>query len=105
MVKYFAKVTAKGQVKLPVEVRRALAVKPGHHVQIESTKGGAFIMRPDAHAADLRGLFPAKARPSPWKKSGPRAALPLKSDRDLSLIWSNQIPVDTYGKLSCLANL
>ena len=40
MAEYLAKITAKGQMTLPIEVRKALGVEPGDHVRIAAMEGG-----------------------------------------------------------------
>ena len=54
---YSAKITAKGQMKLPIGVRRALGVDSGDYVRIETTADGAFVLKPGARAAELHGLI------------------------------------------------
>ena len=60
MAEYLAKITAKGQMTLPIEVRKALGVEPGDHVRIESAESGAFVMRSGPRAAELLGLISYK---------------------------------------------
>jgi AbrB family looped-hinge helix DNA binding protein len=40
-----AKVTSKGQVTIPVEVRRSLGVKPGDKLRFEPHEGGFRVVR------------------------------------------------------------
>lgn len=40
-----AKVTSKGQVTIPVEVRRSLGVKPGDKLRFEPQEGGFRVVR------------------------------------------------------------
>jgi AbrB family looped-hinge helix DNA binding protein len=40
-----AKVTSKGQITVPVEIRRSLGVKPGDHIRFESQKSGIRVLR------------------------------------------------------------
>jgi AbrB family looped-hinge helix DNA binding protein len=40
-----AKVTSKGQVTIPVEVRRSLGVKPGDKLRFEPQDGGFLVVR------------------------------------------------------------
>ena len=42
-----AKVTSKGQVTIPIEVRRSLGVKPGDELRFEPHDGGFRVMRDD----------------------------------------------------------
>jgi AbrB family looped-hinge helix DNA binding protein len=40
-----AKVTSKGQITIPVGVRRSLGVKPGDHLRFEQQEGGFRLVR------------------------------------------------------------
>jgi antitoxin PrlF len=40
-----AKVTSKGQITVPVEIRKTLSVKPGDHIRFEQEKGGIRVVR------------------------------------------------------------
>jgi AbrB family looped-hinge helix DNA binding protein len=40
-----AKVTSKGQVTIPVEVRKSLGVKPGDKLRFEPQEGGFLVVR------------------------------------------------------------
>ena len=40
-----AKVTSKGQITVPVEIRRSLGVKPGDHLRFEQQEGGIRLVR------------------------------------------------------------
>jgi AbrB family looped-hinge helix DNA binding protein len=43
---YFrAKVTSKGQITVPVEIRRSLGVKPGDSIRFEQQEGGIRVVR------------------------------------------------------------
>jgi AbrB family looped-hinge helix DNA binding protein len=42
---FLAKVTSKGQVTVPVEIRRSLGVKPGDHIRFEQQEGGIRLVR------------------------------------------------------------
>jgi AbrB family looped-hinge helix DNA binding protein len=43
---YFrAKVTSKGQITVPVEIRRTLGVKPGDNILFEQQEGGIRVVR------------------------------------------------------------
>lgn len=62
-----ATLTSKGQVTLPIDVRRALRLESGDGVTFEPAGEGVYLMRPAA-AADLRrlkGIVAAPAKPVP----------------------------------------
>ncbi len=40
-----AKVTSKGQITVPVEIRRSLGVKPGDNIRFEQQEGGIRVVR------------------------------------------------------------
>lgn len=40
-----AKVTSKGQITVPVEIRRSLGVKPGDHLRFEHQSNGIRLVR------------------------------------------------------------
>ena len=40
-----AKVTSKGQITVPVEIRRSLGVKPGDKIRFEKQEGGIRLVR------------------------------------------------------------
>jgi len=40
-----AKVTSKGQVTIPVEVRKSLGIRPGDHLRFERQEGGIRLVR------------------------------------------------------------
>ncbi len=40
-----AKVTSKGQITVPVEIRRSLGVKTGDHLRFEQQEGGIRLVR------------------------------------------------------------
>ena len=40
-----AKITSKGQITIPVEIRRSLGVKPGDHLRFEPHEGGVRVVR------------------------------------------------------------
>ena len=42
---YRAKVTSKGQITVPVEIRRSLGVKPGDNIRFEQKEGGIRVVR------------------------------------------------------------
>jgi antitoxin PrlF len=40
-----AKVTSKGQITVPVQIRRSLGVKPGDNIRFEQQEGGIRVVR------------------------------------------------------------
>ena len=46
MSAYVATLTSKGQMTLPVEVRRVLNIQPGDDIEIYADHRGAFCLRP-----------------------------------------------------------
>jgi antitoxin PrlF len=40
-----AKVTSKGQITVPVEIRRSLGIKPGDHLRFEQQEGSIRLVR------------------------------------------------------------
>jgi antitoxin PrlF len=40
-----AKVTSKGQITVPVEIRKSLGVRPGDHLLFEQREGGIRLLR------------------------------------------------------------
>ena len=58
-----AKVTSKGQVTLPVELRTRLGIEPGDRVVFVEQADGSFALRiRNGTFADLRGLLRDKAK-------------------------------------------
>ncbi len=59
-----AKVTSKGQVTLPVELRDRLGIEPGDRVVFVEQADGSYALRVRSGTlADLRGILRGKARP------------------------------------------
>jgi AbrB family looped-hinge helix DNA binding protein len=57
MTTHSAKLTSKGQITLPAQLRRALGLKPGDEVTFVKRKDGEFYIRPRTHSiADLLGI-------------------------------------------------
>ena len=57
-----AKVTSKGQVTLPVELRDRLGIEPGDHVLFLEQADGTYALRVRSGTfADLRGILRGKA--------------------------------------------
>jgi AbrB family looped-hinge helix DNA binding protein len=40
-----AKLTSKGQITVPVEIRRSLGIKPGDHLRFEQQESGIRVIR------------------------------------------------------------
>jgi AbrB family looped-hinge helix DNA binding protein len=61
-----AKVTSKGQVTLPIELRTRLGIEPGDRVVFAEQADGTFALRVRGGTfADLRGMLSGKvARPA-----------------------------------------
>jgi AbrB family looped-hinge helix DNA binding protein len=53
-----AKITSKGQITLPLEVRRLLGVRPGDRVLFETSKGGVRVrpVRTESPFEKYRGI-------------------------------------------------
>jgi antitoxin PrlF len=59
-----AKVTSKGQITLPAELRQQLGIKPGDRVDFERTKDGRIELVAKTHRfEDLRGILPYDGPP------------------------------------------
>ncbi len=57
-------VTSKGQITIPVEVRRALGLRPGTRVAFVRNESGSFELRLDAHSVRvLKGIVPPPPTP------------------------------------------
>ena len=55
---YSAKVTGKGQITIPVEMRNALKIKPGTRIDFYEGEGGEFILRAKTGSImDMRGCL------------------------------------------------
>lgn len=53
-----AKVTSKGQITLPADMRAELGIKPGDRVRFQKNKDGRFEVVPrQVTAFDLRGIL------------------------------------------------
>jgi AbrB family looped-hinge helix DNA binding protein len=58
MATYAAKVTSKGQLTLPVELRRRLGIEPGDTVAF-SVEGESVRVRRQLRLEDIKGIVPA----------------------------------------------
>jgi antitoxin PrlF len=63
MTDYVAKITTKGQMTLPIEVRKALGLRPGDHVRLEPSGEAGFLLTPARRAGELFGSVPHRGRP------------------------------------------
>ena len=53
-----AKVTSKGQITIPIEVRKALKLKAGDRIDFYETEDGTYSLRPKTGSLmDLKGIF------------------------------------------------
>lgn len=60
-----AKVTSKGQVTIPQEVRRAMGVSEGDRVEFVHMPDGGFVMRRAARSIkELKGAVPLRRKPA-----------------------------------------
>ncbi|MGB6744852.1 MAG: AbrB/MazE/SpoVT family DNA-binding domain-containing protein [Terracidiphilus sp.] len=54
-----AKVTSKGQITIPAEVRKALGLKPGVRIDFFQNADGEFVLSPKTGSIrDLKGCVP-----------------------------------------------
>lgn len=59
-----AAVTSKGQITIPVEVRKRLGLKPGDRVRFIEGENGEYILRPKSGSIlDLKGCVRWTAKP------------------------------------------
>jgi AbrB family looped-hinge helix DNA binding protein len=59
-----AAVTSKGQITIPVEVRKKLGLKPGDRVRFIEGENGEYILRPKTSSImDLEGCVPWTGKP------------------------------------------
>jgi len=63
MAKYTSKVTSRGQVTIPSELRRAMGIKPKDSVSLEPVDGGIKISPAGAGIAAGYGAVTPRARP------------------------------------------
>lgn len=58
-----AKLTSKGQITIPKEIREALRVQPGDRLSFRRTREGSIVVEPETlDAATLAGALTAKAK-------------------------------------------
>lgn len=54
-----AKVTSKGQITIPIEVRKALGIKPGTRIDFHKNENGQFVLYAKTKSImDLAGCVP-----------------------------------------------
>lgn len=71
-----AKVTSKGQVTIPKQVRRLMAIEVGDHLAFELEDDGRLrVSRVSGEPRPLRGLLSAYAKEDPVDAERVRAAL------------------------------
>lgn len=59
-----ATVTSKGQITLPIELRKSLQLATGDRVEFKSQADGTVLMRAlTGSIRDLKGIVPKRARP------------------------------------------
>jgi AbrB family looped-hinge helix DNA binding protein len=71
---FLAKVTSKGQVTVPVEIRRFLGVKPGEHLRFEPQADGIRLLR-DTAAENPFEKWRGIGTGFPIKGEGPKAVV------------------------------
>lgn len=58
-----AKITSKGQITLPLEVRKALKLRPGDRVSFRTARDGRIVLEPDSvDLMSLKGAIKAKTK-------------------------------------------
>jgi AbrB family looped-hinge helix DNA binding protein len=61
-----AKITSKGQVTLPIQLRKCLGLEPGDRVVFVEQADGTFVLRARSGTfADLRGILSDKLKKRP----------------------------------------
>lgn len=59
-----AAVTSKGQITIPIEVRRKLGLKPGDRMRFVEGENGEIVLKPKTGSImDLRGIVKWKGKP------------------------------------------
>jgi len=57
-------VTSKGQITIPVDVRRAMGLRAGTRIVFVETGTGSYELRLDSHSVrSLKGIVPKPPRP------------------------------------------
>ncbi len=68
MVKHFTRVTEKGQVTIPVELRRALKIKPRDKVSFELLDGEVRLRPAKSVVEATHGAVTPTSRPEDFRK-------------------------------------
>jgi len=59
-----AAITSKGQITIPIEIRKKLGLKPGDRVRFVEGENGEFILKPKTGSLmDLKGMFKWSGKP------------------------------------------
>jgi antitoxin PrlF len=59
-----AAVTSKGQITIPIEVRKKLGIRPGDRVRFVESEKGEYIFKPKTGSImDLKGIAKWKGKP------------------------------------------
>lgn len=74
MIEY-AKVTEKGQITIPVAVRRALGLRPGDRVRFERNAQGAVILSPNDALETVFGSWRGKMTSEPLSPNEEKEAI------------------------------
>ncbi|MES1156185.1 MAG: AbrB/MazE/SpoVT family DNA-binding domain-containing protein [Alphaproteobacteria bacterium] len=60
-----AKLTSKGQITIPQEVRQRMGVSAGDRIDFVQMEDGAFAMKPATQSVrELRGIIPLRRKPA-----------------------------------------
>jgi len=60
-----AKITSKGQVTIPQEVREAMGVSEGDRLEFVHMEGGGFALKRSTRSIrDLKGIIPLRRKPA-----------------------------------------
>ena len=97
MPKYTSKVTPRGQVTIPSELRRTMGIKPKDKVALEPEDGGIKISPSTSEIAAGYGTVNPKARPEDFGAI-PREILNEWGDRRkvADELLSMEVPVGTW---------
>ncbi len=61
-----AALTSKGQITIPIEVRKKLGLRPGDRVSFVESRNGEFILKPrNGSIMDLKGIARGERRAVP----------------------------------------